>query len=237
MLIATAYVVPVGVLVFVFLQALILARHYSLAFVRVEELFREKTKLEGTALTLRNLTLLDALTGIANRRRFDQYLVQEWRRAARKKTCLACIMMDIDHFKRFNDTHGHPAGDEALRKIAGALGRSVRRPADLVVRYGGEEFAALLPDTDLAGAQSLAEKIRTTVLELAIPRHDAATGTEGSEVPEVVTLSLGCAATVPNAAETDPLVLVRMADAALYRAKERGRNRTELEPDNGCPGN
>lgn len=230
MIITTAYIVPVGVLVFVFLQAIILARHYSLAFVRVEELFREKTKLEGKALTLRNLTLLDALTGIANRRRFDQYLLQEWRRAARKQSCLACIMMDIDFFKRFNDTQGHPTGDEALRKIAGALGRAVRRPADLVVRYGGEEFAALLPDTDLTGARSLAEQIRNTVLELAIPRADAV-GVSGADgTPEVVTISLGCAATIPEVAETEPVVLVRRADAALYRAKELGRNRTEVEP-------
>lgn len=231
MIVSTAYVVPLGVLVFVFLQAVILARHYSLAFVRVEELFREKTKLEGTALTLRNLTLLDGLTGIANRRRFDQYLAQEWRRAVRKQTCLACIMMDIDFFKRYNDAHGHPAGDEALRRIAGVLGRSVRRPADLVVRYGGEEFAALLPETDVAGAHALAEQIRAAVLELAIPRRDAATGTGEGEMPEIVTISLGCAATVPQVIDTDPLTLVRRADAALYRAKERGRNRTELAAD------
>lgn len=236
MLIATAYIVPVGVLVFVFLQAVILARHYSLAFVRVEELFQEKTKLEGTALTLRNLTLLDALTGIANRRRFDQYLAQEWRRAARKQTYLACLMMDIDFFKRYNDAHGHPAGDEALRKIAGVLGRSARRPADLVVRYGGEEFAALLPDTDLAGAHSLAEQIRATVLELAIPRRDAMTDSGEGKIPEVVTISIGCAAMVPEDADTDPLALIRRADAALYRAKEGGRNRTDLDPVNGCPG-
>ncbi len=227
MIIDTAYLAPTGFLVFVFLQAVILARRYSLAYVRIEELFREKTKLEGTTITLKSLTRLDALTSIANRRRLDEYLQQEWKRACRDETSLACVMIDIDHFKRYNDSKGHLAGDEVLRLIADTLSRSVHRPADLPVRYGGEEFAVLLPETDRAGAFALAEIIRAAVRNLAIPGCGPEDGT-GETRP--VTVSLGCAAMVPTQ-DGEPLDLIRRADIALYLAKQNGRDRVELFAD------
>ena len=163
----------------------------------------------------------DALTGLANRRRFDRVLAQEWRRAQRERQPLALVMVDVDHFKRFNDRYGHPAGDVCLRRVAALLGAAARRPADLAARLGGEEFALLLPGTGLAGAAYLARDLRAAVMALGIPHEDGAEG--------VVTISAGVAARRPVASDFDTAALVQAADRALYRAKARGRNGVELD--------
>ncbi len=222
LLIDTAYIAPSGFLVFIFLQSVALARRYSAAFIKIEALDHEKATLEMAAATLRTLTRIDPLTGIANRRRFDERLGSEWRRAAREEIPLSLIMMDLDFFKKYNDRYGHTAGDEVLRKCAEALHNRARRPADLVARFGGEEFVALLPNTGIDGAVALAETMRAAVEELDIARDD---GTPFGKL----TISMGCASTTPDA-RNEPLELVKMADAALYEAKRRGRNRVEYAP-------
>lgn len=183
---------------------------------------REQELLEITAMLskanqeLKRLSSLDGLTGVANRRLFDDTLDIEWRRAVRSQTDLALVMMDIDHFKLYNDHYGHQAGDECLKKVARALQTCLRRPADLLARYGGEEFVALLPETDQAGAGLLAEHARLAVQNLAIPHAD-------SPVAKMVTISLGTASTIPrNGREAEELV--QAADQALYQAKNQGRN-------------
>jgi diguanylate cyclase (GGDEF)-like protein len=165
---------------------------------------------------LRQLAYLDGLTQVANRRRFEQYMSQEWRRLLREQAPLAVIMADIDHFKAYNDFYGHQAGDDCLRRVAGILRSAVQRPADLVARYGGEEFVVVLPQTDLAGAMQVAEKMCALVRKQRIPH-------QGSPEPGVVTLSLGVAATLPSL-HSDADALVHAADLALYAAKEHGRD-------------
>ncbi len=162
------------------------------------------------------LASLDGLTGIANRRSLDERFSQEWGRAIRVQTPLALVMIDIDHFKQFNDIYGHHAGDRCLQAVAAALQAKVQRGQDHLARFGGEEFALLLPHTDLEGAMHIAEQMRLAVLDLAIP-HRAAEG-------EQVTVSLGCAALTPAHGE-DESRLLEIADAALYQAKSAGRNR------------
>ncbi len=162
------------------------------------------------------LASLDGLTGIANRRSLDERFSQEWGRAIRVQTPLALVMIDIDHFKQFNDIYGHHAGDRCLQAVASALQSKVQRSQDHLARFGGEEFALLLPHTDLEGAMHIAEQMRLAVLDLAIP-HSAAEG-------EQVTISLGCAALTPVNGD-DESRLLETADAALYQAKSAGRNR------------
>ena len=165
----------------------------------------------------RRLSFQDGLTGVANRRFLDQQLDHEWRRAARERSCLAVVMVDIDQFKLYNDTYGHLAGDDCLRRVAEALAHALRRPADFLARYGGEEFAAVLPGTSLEGALALAEQMRAQVEGLAIPHAS-------STVASVVTVSLGVAAALPHNGD-QPQIVLAAADAALYQAKQRGRNR------------
>jgi diguanylate cyclase (GGDEF)-like protein/PAS domain S-box-containing protein len=166
---------------------------------------------------LQRLTTLDGLTGISNRRHFDDALDQEWRRCQRDKKPLSLIMGDIDFFKAFNDTHGHQMGDYCLKKVAGALSEPLKRPGDLVARYGGEEFMVILPDTGLPGARQIAQTMRSQVEDLGLP-HDT------SPVKKVVTISLGVATTIPSPmnSATD---LLSAVDQALYKAKHEGRNR------------
>lgn len=171
---------------------------------------------------LANLSSLDGLTGIANRRCFDEHLDREWRRAARLSEPLSLVMMDIDFFKRFNDSNGHLAGDECLKRVAQALAGNAHRPTDLIARYGGEEFAAILPETPLEGAVKMAEDCRADVEALAIPHPDSATS-------EVVTLSLGVASIIALAGAS-PDMLIEAADRMLYKAKGAGRNRVVAEP-------
>ena len=177
--------------------------------VRTEQLEEANRKLEA-------LSYQDALTGVGNRRAFDLAIDREWRRGIRSRRPLSLLMLDIDHFKAFNDRYGHQAGDRALASVAGALVEIVRRAADQVARYGGEEFAALAPDTDRPGAEAIAMRLRAAVEDLAIPNEGGIAG--------VVTLSIGYATVVP-VDTTAPAALIAAADAALYQAKRAGRNR------------
>jgi diguanylate cyclase (GGDEF)-like protein/PAS domain S-box-containing protein len=166
---------------------------------------------------LQRLATLDGLTQIANRRRFDQYLENEWHRLKREQMPLSLILFDVDFFKRYNDTYGHLAGDDCLRQLGSALKSVIKRPTDLVARYGGEEFAVILPNTEIEGAISVAQTIRQAVYDLIIPHAQ-------SSVCDRVTVSLGVASIVPNC-ETSPQDLINAADKSLYIAKQQGRNR------------
>lgn len=172
----------------------------------------------------------DGLTGIANRRRFEQALQLESGRAARNASQLSLVMLDVDFFKKYNDTYGHVAGDECLRRVAAAIGNSLGRTADLVARYGGEEFVVLLPDTSESGALRVAERIRTTVQATGIAH--------AANPPGVVTISAGvCTIKVPPGAPPAPSTLLECADALLYQAKLAGRNRvcSARDSDAGFP--
>ena len=180
---------------------------------------------------LSRLARFDALTGVANRRHFDERMAQEFSRAARDKTPLALLMIDVDHFKRFNDLHGHQAGDACLARIAQAILASVRRPADLVARYGGEEFAVILPGTNAEGATQRAEAIRKKIETLEITRP-------GTAIINRITVSVGMASVSPletaasigssSMSLPSPTKLIAAADAALYRVKNDGRNRVGI---------
>ncbi|QCG97125.1 PleD family two-component system response regulator [Azospirillum sp. TSA2s] len=183
------------------------------ARVRNHLLLKRQTDL------LRSLSFLDGLTGIANRRRFDEAMAREWRRCARSHLPLSLVILDVDHFKAYNDQYGHQAGDECLRIVAEVLAERARRPSDLVARYGGEEFVCLLPETDGPGATRVAEGFRAAVAERRIPHAQ-------SPVAPFVTISLGVATVIPSA-ESSPEKLAEMADQLLYRAKRTGRNRVQ----------
>jgi two-component system chemotaxis family response regulator WspR len=169
---------------------------------------------------LERLAALDGLTRIANRRAFDEALPRVWAEHRRHRTSVAVVLCDIDHFKRYNDRHGHPAGDQALIEVAAALAGVSRRGSDLVARYGGEEIVMLLPDADAEGARRMATAALEAVRALALPHGDPQAG-------PFVTVSFGAAAAVPDA--SGPEELVARADRALYRAKEAGRNRVETD--------
>ncbi len=173
---------------------------------------------------LEQLALLDALTEIPNRRRFSQIYEQEWRRCKRNGSAISLIVVDVDHFKLYNDSNGHAAGDQVLRMVARTLQNALRRSGDFVARYGGEEFVILLPDVDRNGAHALAEQVRQEVEALRIPHPD-------SPVLPWVTISLGGATRIPqeNDEESD---LFCVADSFLYEAKRSGRNRVEWAPEN-----
>ena len=181
------------------------------ARVRNHLLLKRQTDL------LRELSFLDGLTGIANRRRFDEALLREWRRCARSHLPLSLVMLDVDHFKAYNDHYGHQAGDECLRAVAHVLAEQTKRPGDLVARYGGEEFVCLLPETDEDGAVLVAERLREAVARQRLP-HAL------SPVAEHVTISLGVATALP-VADAPPDSLSQAADQLLYEAKRAGRNR------------
>lgn len=166
---------------------------------------------------LQRLATRDGLTSVANRRSFDDMLNMEWRRASRESRALSLLMVDVDFFKRFNDTYGHQGGDECLRHVAAAMSGVVKRASDAVARYGGEEFAILLPATEPDGALIVAERIRAAVTALRLPHS-------GSEVADHVTVSIGVAS-IQVTGNGVPSSLVAAADAALYRAKYTGRNR------------
>lgn len=167
---------------------------------------------------LRLLASLDGLTQVANRRRFDEYLDQEWRRMKREKMPLSLIICDVDYFKLYNDNYGHQAGDDCLKKIAQTIRQALNRPGDLVARYGGEEFAIILPNTNPEGAVTVAENIRLEVQNLHILHSQ-------SHISEFVTISLGVASMIPQA-EKSPEELISLADQALYHAKNQQRNCT-----------
>lgn len=181
--------------------------------IKLEEAY-EQIKRQRDILD--DLSNIDGLTGIANRRRFDEYLNLQWKNAVRSKSPLSAIMIDIDHFKAYNDFYGHISGDECLKKIAKTILGTVKRPNDMVARYGGEEFVCLLPVTELEGAVGMAEKMRQNVMALAIVH-------EKSTVAPCVTISLG-AASINPLKESSSSVLIEAADKALYEAKKSARN-------------
>jgi diguanylate cyclase (GGDEF)-like protein/PAS domain S-box-containing protein len=195
-----------------------LAMHIGIAIAQAE-LYE---KLHQANQELEKQVTLDGLTQIANRRKFDLHLEQEWQRLSRDRIPLSLIMCDVDHFKAYNDCYGHQAGDDCLKKIARLLKRAVKRPADLVARYGGEEFALILPNTSSDGATRLAETIGAKIRALKIPH-------EASSIHHYVTLSLGVATRIPES-QTFSHTLIAAADRALYRAKNEGRDRTIVAP-------
>jgi diguanylate cyclase (GGDEF)-like protein len=177
----------------------------------LQDKVRAQTELVRLAAT-------DALTGLSNRRVLDSRLDEEWRRARRNGTPMSVLFVDVDHFKVFNDTYGHAAGDEVLAAVAECIASAVRRSVDLVARYGGEEFAVVLPDTAAAGASNIAEKIRRKVQAMRLVHGHSGHGT--------VTVSVGCATCVPGQGGS-ALELLAAADAQLYAAKSAGRNRVK----------
>lgn len=187
----------------------------------VVETLRDMTDEKQAQIALEQLATRDGLTGLANRRCFDDTLHAEWQRALRQQQPLSLLMVDVDNFKQYNDAYGHVGGDECLQRIAGAVAKEMRAN-DLVARYGGEEFAVILPNQSLKGAAVVAERIRCRVEQLHLPNEGAA--------KQFVTVSIGAATALP-APEYDPAQLVATADAALYRAKHMGRNRISLTRD------
>lgn len=177
-------------------------------------------KLEELNMQLLKLANIDGLTGIANRRHFDERLAAEWLRALRNRRPISLIMFDVDLFKLYNDKFGHLEGDECLKRIARAAQEVVSRPADTVARYGGEEFIVLLPETDSAGALKVAEKLRSEIEDMHLPHPD-------SQVSPYVTISLGVTTTLPEASSV-PDECLKVVDEALYRAKDAGRNRLSV---------
>jgi diguanylate cyclase (GGDEF)-like protein len=178
-------------------------------------------KLKFQSDMLRKLSLTDGLTGVANRRQFDDVLSKEWRRCARSRLPLSLIFIDVDFFKRYNDCYGHQLGDDCLKAVAGALQAVLKRPSDLIARYGGEEFVCLLPETPLAGALQTANSLEAAVRALAIAHAQ-------SDIAPVVTISLGVAASDPATGD-DPALLIAAADTLLYAAKQAGRGQVKGE--------
>ncbi len=174
-------------------------------------------QLQQANLELEKLANLDGLTHIANRRSFDLRLQQEWQRLHREQAPLSLLFFDVDYFKNYNDLYGHPQGDQCLIAIAQVAESVAGRSSDLVARIGGEEFAVILPNTDLHGAMAIAEKIRTTVQALGLVHKD-------SPIAEWVTISLGVSSQIPSS-DNSPAIFMAEADKALYRAKQQGRNR------------
>jgi len=185
---------------------------------REAELLALNQRLESLNRELEKASSTDSLTGLANRRYFNEFVLREWRRAIRDKTVLAILMIDIDHFKSYNDSKGHLAGDVCLQRVAMALQRPVKRPADLLARYGGEEFVAVLPETGLDGAHQLAHDMHKEIRDMALPHPASAT-------TDIITVSIGVAVMDSQSKMTVEQVLDK-ADQALYLAKFAGRNRT-----------
>jgi len=182
---------------------------------RIDNYLRLKRKTD----LLENLSSIDGLTEIANRRKFEEIIDIEWKRAKRSQTMLSILMIDIDYFKQFNDTYGHASGDNCLRRVAKTLKNTLNRPADFVARYGGEEFIAILPETKNNSAVEIANQMRTGIENLNIPH-------EKSKVSEFVTISMGVATAIPQNNSSQER-LIEAADKCLYTAKERGRNQAQ----------
>lgn len=188
--------------------------------VLVQRLEQTNAKLEAANAELETSVKTDSLTGIPNRLHFERRFSEEWQRARRNGDYVACLLIDVDHFKQFNDLYGHVAGDDCLRRIAAVLDEQLMRPSDFVARYGGEEFLVLLPGTDAEGAEVIAKRLNEAVEDLAI--HHVA-----GSASRYVTVSVGVAAALPERL-SDKSALVKAADEALYRAKRQGRNRVVL---------
>jgi len=192
----------------------------KLAEHQIQQLVQQ-LEVERNIAQLNSLT--DSLTGLSNRRYFDDTLKTEFYRLKRSGSTLSLIMLDVDHFKKFNDKYGHLAGDECLRQIGTTLNSIVLRIPDMVARYGGEEFVVILPETESGGAKALAERIRKSIEELVIPLSEYVSAKN-------VTVSLGVVTVSPNGLES-PEEVVALADEALYCAKKGGRNRIEVASD------
>lgn len=203
--------------VFSLVGTFLIERSLRQNYLQARLLALQNTDLEANNLHLQFLTAVDGLTQIANRRSLDATLTTEWQRALRKREPLGLVMIDVDHFKLYNDTYGHQAGDECLRGVAGAVKDFARRPGDLAARYGGEEFVLVLTGATPAQARMVAERVRDKILSLAIPHQRSSHGS--------VTASFGVASVVPGNQHSGPEVLLLAADQALYRAKGGGRNR------------
>jgi diguanylate cyclase (GGDEF)-like protein len=199
---------------FFILTSVLMALPVAVILAEREQL---RADLEHTNRVLQSLAMTDGLTGLANRRHFDDVLDREWRRAIRESRTLSLLLLDIDHFKSYNDYYGHTAGDECLKGVAQALMKAAHRPGDSCARYGGEEFAVILPDTDAVGATAIAEAIRESIEVLAIEHVRTALGH--------VTLSIGLVSVEPDSAGMSAVSLIQRADRALYGAKAAGRNR------------
>lgn len=202
-------------------------RYHSAAYInrlQRDDAYRalraSQMKLEELNMQLLKWANLDGLTGLANRRHFNERFADEWLRAMRNRRPLTLIMFDVDWFKQYNDKFGHLEGDECLKRIAGSTQKVVCRPSDTVARYGGEEFIVLLPETDSSGATLVAEKIRIEIENLQIPNPD-------STVIPYITISLGVTTVVPEV-KADPNIYIKLVDEALYRAKNAGRNRISI---------
>ena len=196
-----------------------IVKPFDLAIVRAR--VRNHINLKQMSDLLGALAALDGLTEIANRRQFNEVFDREWRRGMREGSQLSLIMVDVDYFKQFNDHYGHGSGDGCLKQVACALVDALNRPGDLAARFGGDEFAIIIPGTDPEGAALIAERVRAGVEALAIPNVRSA-------VADHVTVSVGCATLVP-AQDRQSEMLLNMADIMLYRAKEEGRNRVVLK--------
>jgi diguanylate cyclase (GGDEF)-like protein len=186
----------------------------------VTQLVRKEQELAAANAKLALLSTTDGVTGIGNRRRFDERLATEWLRCGRHGAPLAVVLVDIDHFKLYNDHYGHLAGDECLRRVAQLLQSSIRRADEVAARYGGEEFVLLLPDATMADALAVAQRCLDSVGAAALPHARSPTAA-------TLTLSIGVASLVPRPLDRSD-TLVQAADAALYRAKHGGRNRMEM---------
>jgi diguanylate cyclase (GGDEF)-like protein/PAS domain S-box-containing protein len=195
-----------------------------LSYVHVTKDITARKKAEHS---LRILSTTDELTGLSNRRAFDSLLETEWRRAVRSRTPLSFIMMDVDFFKKYNDTYGHVMGDDALKAVADIIKKTARRPEDITARYGGEEFAVVL-STGEKNALTIAKKLCKQVRDLGIPHRS-------SEITDHLTASLGVASLMPQKGMS-PTDLIKLADMALYKAKKEGRNRVEcIDMDGAIP--
>ncbi|TGJ99385.1 diguanylate cyclase [Leptospira semungkisensis] len=197
-------------------------RHEMLQRKQREKDLEEITdKLSEAYQALLRVSRTDGLSGIWNRRFFDEILEVEWKRSCRGGKPISLLLLDIDHFKKYNDTYGHQAGDDCIRKVAGVLKDTARRAGDFPARYGGEEFAVILPETDSEKASIVAENIRSKVQELQLTH-------EASQTSAYVSVSIGISTKTPGKEEKDSLGFLKEADIALYQAKETGRNRVAL---------
>ncbi|MRW88930.1 diguanylate cyclase [Duganella sp. FT80W] len=193
-----------------------ISKPFNVAVVRAR--VRSQLTIKRQADAMRELSMSDGLTGVANRRNFNDTVDAEWRRCARAGLPLSLIMIDIDHFKLYNDHYGHQAGDACLQVIAAAMKGCATRPQDLLARYGGEEFILLLPQEGPDGTEVIANRIQDEVRKLGLPHAASPTASQ-------VTLSMGLATAMPPLEGSEPSPLIRIADANLYRAKQSGRNR------------
>ena len=206
-------------------------RHHSRSYINQQErdqafqaLQESQRRLAEANLALQRLSSLDGLTGIANRRRFDEVITKEWQRAMRRSTSLSLVMIDIDFFKPYNDHYGHQGGDDCLKQVARILQDTLHRGSDVLARYGGEEFATILPETGSKGAAIIAENMRLNIEKSNLPHAK-------SKVADYVSVSVGLATAIPERdSDSQPDTLIAAADKALYQAKETGRNRVHVFP-------